>query len=695
MKAGKDDNVTRIVAVLVVVLSVNSLSAQTCPPMITHCTPIAVQRGKTTEVAVEGQQSFANVIGWLADAQGLRAEVLSARPSPSNKFNGARLKITVGQDVPLGPHEFRLVTRQGLSTIGQLLVVDDPVILEQSNSSPRSEQIKEIRVPAVACGRIATGEAMGRFRFHAEKGETFSFEVWGARLQDKIHDLQKHLDPHLSLLDVAGHELAVNDDSFFADPYLTWTAPSTSEYTLQIRDSKYEGDPRWAYALCVTNKPFAAHAFPFAGNPGQSISVQPIGTAALVVPETSVTLPKTTGILSLPLSTPKGDTNPVLFVVSELPQTTDREPNDNSTAAQSITIPCGISGRIGQPHDVDQFKFKGQKGKAIRFEVKARRHGTPLQSRLDSVLEVLTPSGQVLAANDDDPTTGKDSALTFNPQSDGEYVVRIRDLNGRGGPAFVYYLEATDSRPDFTLRCDSDKASISPGGHAAWYVHVNRLNGFTGPVDIAVEGLPAGVTASRLTIPPSMTQGLLVLSAAADANVGSAANVRVAGTTATNHEGAPDQLKRTAVANAEIYLPGGGRGRFPVDLHSVSVADRGDILKVDVKPTTLILKPGEEATLQITIDRRIGFDKDVTLDLLLRHLEQVHGNPLPPGVTILDRKSKTRLRPGESKGHIVVKAAVDAAPIAGVPICVTANVSINFMVKIGYSSVTIPLSIGK
>ena len=42
---------------------------------------------------------------------------------------------------------------------------------------------------------------MDYFRFRAEAGQTFTFEVHLRRLQDRIHDLQKHADPMLTLFD--------------------------------------------------------------------------------------------------------------------------------------------------------------------------------------------------------------------------------------------------------------------------------------------------------------------------------------------------------------------------------------------------------------------------------------------------------------------------------------------------------------
>ena len=84
----------------------------------------------------------------------------------------------------------------------------------------------------------------------------------------------------------------------------------------------------------------------------------------------------------------------------------------------------------------------------------------------------------------------------------------------------------------------------------------------------------------------------------------------------------------------------------------------------------------------------------MSIDVLLRHLGSIYGNPLPAGVTILEGKSKTLLGVG-NMGHIVLKAAANAAPIDNVPISVLAHVSINFVVKISYSSPVIPLSVKK
>ena len=148
-------------------------------------------------------------------------------------------------------------------------------------------------------------------------------------------------------------------------------------------------------------------------------------------------------------------------------------------------------------------------------------------------------------------------------------------------------------------------------------------------------------------------------------------------------------------ANAVILYFHDCLGRFDARLSAIAVTEPSDILRVDVTPSHISLKPGEEVKLDVTITRRSDYDKSVSLDVLLRHLGSVYGNPLPPGVTMVDDKSKTRLRPGESKGHIVLKVARDAAPIDNVSVAVSAYVSVNFVVKIGYASAPIPLTIVK
>src|SRR3954467_7826026 len=85
----------------------SSAPAQTPFPMVTHCTPVAVQRGTTAEVTVEGQMNFAGVASVLFDGPGLSAEVVPAPPAkdPKARVGSVKLKVTAAADAPLGPRE--------------------------------------------------------------------------------------------------------------------------------------------------------------------------------------------------------------------------------------------------------------------------------------------------------------------------------------------------------------------------------------------------------------------------------------------------------------------------------------------------------------------------------------------------------------------------------------------------------------
>lgn len=665
--------------------------AQTSFPMITHTTPVAVQRGTTAEIVVEGQMNFHGVYQMLIAGSGVKAEVLATpasktTPAPKPQVRSVKLKVTAAPDAALGVREYRLASTLGVSSLGQLLIVDEPVVQESGvNNTPA--QANPITIPSVVCGRIEAAEDVDCFKFPAKAGQTLTFEVFGARLEDKIHDLQKHLDPLITLLDAEGRELASSDDGLFSDPLLSYSIPKDGSYILQIRDAKYDGDARWVYAVRVTDRPFASHLYPMAGNPGKPIDVEPVGLVKNGHATVPFTIPTQLGLHEVQVSVAGRTSNPVGFYVTDLPVVREQEPNDTPKQANRVSIPCAINGRIGVRRDMDHFVFQAAKGRAVRLEVKARRFGTILRSSLDSFIEVLTPAGAILASNDDE--NGKDSGLVFRPPADGDYIARLRDLNSKGGDTAVYCLELDWAKPDFSLRCDPGKAMVGPGSSTAWYVHVTRRNGFAGPVDVTVDGLPQGVAVTPLTIPPSMTQGLLVLSAAADAKV-AAAMVKVIGRAKIDNQ----TVERVSSVSEEIYLPGGGRGRFDAEMPAVAVTEPSDILKVHVAPKEITLKPGEEIRLDVTIERRAGYDKDVSIDVLLQHLGSIYGNPLPPGVTVVEGKSKTLFGPGNA-GHIVLKAAPNAAPIENVPICVLAHVSINFVVKISYASPVVPLSVRK
>lgn len=390
------------------------------------------------------------------------------------------------------------------------------------------------------------------------------------------------------------------------------------------------------------------------------------------------------------LSVPMGAnaSNPAPVVVSDLPVYLEgATDNDSLTSTrQETALPVMISGRVDAESDVDVFAFAAIKGESFSFEVLARRQ----QSALDSHLRILDEKGSQLAVSDD-MQIGKRSSSDSNINSwtapaNGRYFVEIRDLHGRGGPAFVYAIRATRALPGFRLWLDTDKTQLTPGTSALTYVRAERENGFTGEIQLHVEGVPHGLSMACGRILPKGQDGCIVFHADHDAPY-AASNLTIRGTAI--HE-MPDgqklSLEAIALPYQEIYQPGGGRGHWPVDMHTLCIGDRADLWSVQLSEYDITLKPGESKKIDVMIDRAPGFDKNVTLDVTCNHLERIHADSLPPGVKIDRGRSQTLLTGSKTNGFITLTAAKDAAPADRQLSAVLANVSINFVTKATYAS---------
>jgi hypothetical protein len=673
-------------------IAVADARAQTSYPMTLYVDPIAVSRGQTVEITISGRENFSGAWKLLCQGPGLRGEVHNvANIEPSTKAGGggrrrlnAQVKgrLEVARDAPLGPRELRVATPQGVSSVGLVVVVDGPVIpetdaLDTANNRPTSAP--KLALPSVVSGRIARAEDVDWFAFDLAKGQRVGFEVWGNRLENKIHDLQTHLDPILSLHDSAGRELAAADNNHFADPVLTFQAPEAGTYYVQVRDTTYAGDPAWGYALLAATGPIMTSTHPLAVNSGTTALLEPHGPGTN--PAQKVTLAVAGDLERGPhlftLSQPPAGSLPFPLVVSPLPISLESpDASASGDPAKTVKLPAALCGRLAERGDRDGYQFEAHKSSIYTFEAMARRAG----SECDPVLRLLDAKGAVLTEVDDAPGMGKDARIEWKAPADGIYTVQIADLHARGGEAFSYVVLAEEASPDFSVSCDPDMINVGPGGRVPLFVRLARRQGFAAAVSLKLDALPPGVSASPLVIPPSMSEGVIVIESAK----GAKRACELVSLKATG-QGRDGPIVRTASPLEEIYLPGGGRGHFPVQTLALAVTDPSDIT-VEATPAEIVLKPGASVALDVTVTRNPRFAQAVNLAVVLQHLGGVHGNPLPPGVKVKDSGGKTLLGPKETKGKIIVEAAANAPGCENVPITVMGHVSINFVVKTAYCS---------
>jgi hypothetical protein len=690
--------------------------AQTSFPMLCGTYPTGVMRGKTTDVTVyAGGGGGGNLYGAykaLFEGEGVKAEIVPPEkgwPAKDPKkvwalpgVSEVKMRVTVAPDAPLGVREYRVATpRHGISTVGLLVIGDEPEVMEaEPNNDP--EHAQAVPLPCVVNGRFQQGEDVDFYKFKVAAGQEVVFSVLCARLEDKIHDLQDHADPILILWDKAGNELARNDDYYRADPLLPYKFDKAGEYIVQIRDVGYKGNPYWIYRLNITSRPYITAAIPCAVRPGQSADLRVMGYNLGGAQTAHIDVPANTppGEWGASLKLPSGMSNVVSLVVTDAPQAAFGGPAPGDAGAGkavtaaltnasllpakgALALPGGVNSWLANEGQIDRYTFHAKKGAAWGFEVTARR----IDSEMDSELKLRDAKGSVLAENDD--ALGKDSRIDWTAPADGDYSLEIRDLAGHGGPSYFYNLTAQPLRPDFRLRCDTDRAMIAPGNRTSWYLLLERRYGFGGDVKVEVKGLPAGVTVTPLTIPADMGQGVIVLSAAPDAKI-DVADVQVIGTATINGvDGKPAAVSRVARPQTEIYLPGGGRGLYEVRTQGIAVTEPND-LEVTADVQQITLAPGGTAKIEVTIKRREDYNKPVTLDLRVNHLGGIHTNPLPPGISVDDGIT---IAENQNKATVTLRASGDAHPIKDWPLAVMANVSINFVMKVWYASAPISLTV--
>jgi hypothetical protein len=655
--------------------------------MVMCLRPVAVQAGQTTECEVVARYNLSGAYKVFVTGEGVTVMVDTPKTppkhgTPKQQMGTLKVRFQVAPDALPTVRDVRIATPQGVSTLGQIVVSRDPIVRESANNDTLTTA-QAIPLPATVCGAIEKAEDVDFYKFKVASGVALTFHVRCQRLENRIHDLQEHADPILTLRNSAGSVLASDDNYFAGDPLLHYRFANAGEYYLEIRDTRYGGNPNWQYCIETNDRPFVTNVHPLGVSPGRTTRLRLNGYNLPSEPFASLTLPKDVpdGSREVVLPVGKDKSNAVPVFVSRLPEILEIQGDHETPAkARPISVPCGISGCIAKEDEADCYSFEAKAGE--RFTISLHAHQQ--QSALDSLLRIVNAKGQSHIENDDarDRYVHADSRIeNWAAPAAGRYTIEVRDLHSRGGPNFPYFLQVIRSEPHFQLEIDSDKTPLAPGLTNAIFVRAVRKNGFAGEIQLDVEGLPPGVTAQCGRILAGGTDGCILVKAAPDAKQ-TAVNLRIFGTAAR-----PDgkgKLEATARPLQEIYMPGGGRYHFPADMHTLSIGDPLDLKRVTIGPTAITLKPGESKRIDITIERAPGFKGNVTLDTVYQHLGTIYGSSMPPGVSIDEKASQTLLSGEQSKGHITLKASPDAKPVDKQLVPVMAHVSINFVMKWTY-----------
>jgi hypothetical protein len=214
----------------------------------------------------------------------------------------------------------------------------------------------------------------------------------------------------------------------------------------------------------------------------------------------------------------------------------------------------------------------------------------------------FSPNGYPLTRigyrNDDGgPLYGKDAYLDFVAPRDDDYVLRLSDPRGHQGEEFAYRLMIHAPRPEYRLSMSPEHPNIPSGGGAIVEIACERFEGFDGEIEARLEGLPAGFSATGATIERGEQSATLQISAAADAVTPAPwAAIRVVGTARIGG----------ALVTRAVEPPGGVR--------LLAVLPRPD-LRAATNAREVVIRPGEEASLEALIDRQGEFGGRVPIEV--------------------------------------------------------------------------------
>ena len=616
------NNLAALLTILLVIGRQQNAIAQH-PPGIGYMFPPGGQAGQTIEVILGGYD-------WTPDMQlfphdrRIQFEIIGppgpvivpeppywfgkkARRSPEPLPRETKARLMIPADVPPGIVKWQAANANGATSAGRFVVNDTVNVVEvervlDAESEPAPQQIESL--PVFISGQIKLIREVDHYRFAATKSGPITCSMVARSIGSQLNAV-------VEIRDQTGRIIAEAADTSGDDTALTFSANANEFYTAAIYDLDFRGDRALVYQLSVTPGPRVVTAIPSVGRHGESRPVEFVGygiatgQAKLESVMREVTFPddgKST-TFRYEVTTEYGDCPPFLLHVSDDMQQPEGVP--------TLTVPGGVTGVLEERFGEDRYQISGKKGDIWAIEVSHEKTG----SQLDAALAIFDHEGKQLARNDD-RTGSTDAEMEFPVPADGDYQISVTDVASQSGTrAATYHLSVQPAAPDFRLSVP-ELLNAPIGGKATLAVNVTRRGGFTEPIDVAVSGLPVGVTVpENLQVAANQNALSVELTVATDAGA-SAALVEVIGIATIT--GQVVQRTTGPVLVATTMKP-----PFSIDAEG-----QDDVTK---------WPRGSTFPAPVLIARDAGFEAEIMLEMTSlqgRHVQGITGPELvvPPGV---------------------------------------------------------------
>ena len=491
-------------------------------PYVESIFPFGGQRGQPVEVALAGR----------------------------NLEGTSKMTLNIAAGAPRGRQEIRANTPKGLSNLVPFDVQDFPNFLE-SEPNNDTNKANTVTVPVAINGKIGEAKDIDRFKFKSEKDQKLVCEVIANRFGSP-------LDTLLVLADASGNVLQQNDDSAAADARVEFDAKKDTEYMLVVRDLTSRGGDKFAYRLSV-----------------RPPSTADVGFTARFLPDTPRVHRGGETTLRCELTRSGGFDGPVRFAFDQLPGglsseavvLTGASSSELMTIAASKDVPLGsfpvkltATGTIGgkpvsrvveavagdksvrqgyltvldaAPFTLELATLSAaiEQTQAGRIEVLAqRREGFTGDIKLtaegfSSGRDPITKSFDVREATLKGTDTATNVKLTAKTDAEvGTRRVVIKGESTVDGKTVVQYtrpVPVTVTEIPFVVSSTLSRLNVmalptnstSAARQTETSVKLGRRAGFTNEVNLAIEGVPAGVETTVEKIPANAAETILKLGA--------------------------------------------------------------------------------------------------------------------------------------------------------------------------------------
>lgn len=640
-------------------------------PWIAGVKPRLIGRGGTAEIVIDrwgheaqGLVFYPPVIGspkaGQSPATGIRC--VSTQFDESKKTLTCQLEVAA--DCQPGEHPFRVLTAAGISTMGTVLVSPFPVVDEaeakaNSNDTPETALVVEPNVTVRGTLSNSAADDIDCFRVVGKAGQRLSVEVEMVSMGDDLNwnPVPEGYDSVVAILDASGHKIAGNDDSPLnrQDPLVAVKLPADGEYTVVLRRAMFVPQTR-EYAIHIGRFARPLAAFPTGGPAGSELEVQLLGDP-LGTMQSSVTVPQTVGTFPLFGEAP----SPLVLRSCPFPNLLEAADADETRVSM---LPVAVNGILAKPDETDRYRLTVEKDVPLQVRVWAAALGSPVDPRIrirpiDAAGE---PSGIELEADDasyqdrdifgghgDFPDTF-DPSVIWTPKQSGDYLLEISDPRGTGGPTHVYRVEIAppvntlhvglsweDYKPE---RPRKTSLSIPQGGR--WTVNLSLYPGqgssISGPIDLAVSGLPPGLQALTNQLPSLQKTWPLTLVAEPDAPI-AASLIQI--------EAKPTDAETPLTTINQQNLQRVSYSHYPwrnirVDRFAAAVSRPAGFAVALEMPKQPLMR-GAALTIPVLIERQPGFDQPLEVQCELA----------PPGV---GTPAATIIPSGESRASLTLTA---------------------------------------